>query len=467
MSMDTNNREMKADFERCALGGDAGAPDAVKALIEKWGPGACVSGAAILTAWEPAKKMDPIPLWLAALVRSRHSCKALIDGGVDLSHADGHAQWQAWRYAAYNGWAAEAADLFAAQAKQGNLRGGWAQVWEAIAEGCQAQEAGWGQKAASWISSLAGGKLGAQEGKLIGLLGKAFDQSAPKEISKTGQSGGWEALESRARDIWGASLASQAQAAMDGPSAARDLALRSCQSDEVWAQGQLAAMLAQWEKGAMGQAEIEEILMQAQGPAAAGKSAWTGEKEKAKAWATSAGRLVAMGAKIPDGSLEAACRDGQWPKAYALALAHAPLREGAAPLWALCKHVRESAIKETLGALSIQAGKAPFDEQSLDIAKALVDAGARASDLGPDGHDALARLQQERQASAGGGDVVAELLKILTSMGAPAKQKTTQQDLEERGLLPLLEFISAQKEREDLMGVAGQPQGSSKGTQRL
>jgi len=208
-------------------------------------------------------------------------------------------------------------------------------------------------------------------------------------------------------------------------------------------------------------------LMQAQGPASNGKSAWTGEKQKAQAWATSAGRLVAMGAKIPEGSLESACRDGQWQKAYALALSHAPLRAGAAPLWALSKHVRESALKETLGALSMQAGKPPFDEQSLDIAKALVDAGARASDPGPDGLDALARLQQERQAAASGGDVVAELLKILSNMGSAAKQKTVKQDLEERGLLPLLEFMSAQKEREDLMGVAGVPQSGSKGTQRL
>lgn len=461
---------MAADFKAFASGPEALASPELEAFIEKWG-GDATSKEKIMSSWEWGH-LPPTPLWLVAMSRSKSCCVVLAREGVPLAHPSGEARADAWRYAAFNGWAAEAAILFQEQARQGAVTQDWGGLWSAVSAGCVAQGQSLAERAVGWLGAMMGKKLAAPQASLLASLGAAVGQAAPGLSKLTASPGGWEALASRARSHWGPSTMEQAAPALNGHPGARDAALGMCVSDKRAAEEELARMLATFldDKN-----ELVLRLSAAMGKQGAGMGAglgadaWSAAKKSCKMWASSVGKLARQGAVLPVGELERACAQGQWAKAYALALAGARPLEGQAvepPLWQLCKARQQGTLLDAVSGAIPNWGSMPNDDQALDVAQALAGAGCRCSEKGPDGLDALQKLRSKQTSPAGA------LMEALSSLSAPSGSvgqaaPAKGRELAERGLGPLDDFLLALQEREQLAEVAGDARKGAAGSARL
>jgi hypothetical protein len=462
---------MEKDFRIFASGPEALSTVELEQFVDKWGPYA-TSGMGVASSWEWAQAR-PTPLWLAAMARSKSCCVVLARKGVSLSHPSGDPRADAWRYAAFNGWAAEAAILFEAQASHDMLAQDWPGLWECVSHGCLAQSQGFTERAAGWIGALIGKKISSQQTQLLASLGAALEKSLPNMPTVPSVSlGGWDALATRAQEVWGPSSMAQARPALTGHANARDLALGVCVSDQQAAQSEMGKMMSTFSDDKNELALRMAFVIGGSG-AKSGLDGWPTVRKTCKLWASSLGKLVHQGASMPEGVLSQACAEGQWAKAYALALAGAKPSEGAPPpLWQLSNSRQQGTLVDTISGILSPTASMSDDEQAVDVAQALSQLGCRCCDLGPDGLDALERLRLDRPSPT------AALAEAIGSMGSsagalggavsgPAADQYKKRSLQDKGLSGLEEFLLSLKEREEISDVASESKSSASGAQRL
>lgn len=465
---DAATREMTEEFERFANATSQGAPAELASFIERWG-GSASAQCPILSVW-PEARLSPTPLWLAAMRRDRSCCEVLIQFRCALTRSDGNTRAQAWRYAAHNGWARESAALFAEQDRQGEVGApDWPLVWEAVAAGCKAQSESLGERAAGWLGAILGPKVSRQNAKLFAALGKAVGEMVPGAGPTPGaQNEEWNSLIDAATAAWEPPELRDARSSVEGHPRARDLALARCSMSAWQAQQELDAMMEILERdGDEMSVMLEQMVgaVKTQSGAPGGElHGWAKSGAGARQWAASAVRLSAIGAGIPADALSKACENGQWTRAYALALAGASIQaSGEPPLWWLARSRAPGQTKHVLnGKLAgLTGGAQVMDQQAVDVAQALIGAGARASDKGFDGMDALTKLRAGQEETEE-DKAIKEWLGRATGGSMPPAQT-----LKELGLEPLEAILEAALEREQLEHVARRTDTSGKGKARL
>ena len=471
------DRKMADDFKSFISKGETGARTDLKELIEKWGSNACSKICKVGSTWEYASSKIT-PLWFVSLFRSKLLASDLIESGADLSSQDpSQPLMQAWRYAAFNGWAKEAAMLFEAQAMaKGYIEGGWSEVWSAIEEGCKAQEEGWGGKTANWIENLAGSKLSVKEKEMMGVFGKVFDKSIQLPLNGVTQkkAEGWEHLCRAAKWLWGPCKTDECEEAMRGHSEVKKLALEMCEKDPLWAQSMLEKMVN--EKSELTNEDMLSLDSFLGAVSALNANVpyntkdweqvdWEEVKEASNQWATRAARLVAMGAVWPKDLVSLACMKEEWSKVYRLVLAGAPIDDMAEPpLWMLAKSRASNQMRSVLAPLTPNY----IDTQALDISKALGVRGAKATDKGSDGLNAIEKLESKDDLSAL-FSLGKEFVNVISSQkSATSKSEPTAEErLVKKGLIPLRDYLNSLKEREEIEKETGEGQRASSGSFRL